>query len=184
MRDYHITLSTPRLILRTPQREDRLKFQKFEIENSLHFARWGSHKGAFESVELFEEWKQEFETGRSVRFLLILRETQGIIGICNFTQIFRKSFQACYLGYKIDKDYEGKGLMAEGLRKGIQYIFEVEKLHRIMANYMPANERSAALLQRLGFHIEGLAKDYLLINGQWKDHILTALTNPQWSLPS
>jgi ribosomal-protein-alanine N-acetyltransferase len=46
-----------------------------------------------------------------------------------------------------------------------------------MANYIPTNERSGLLLKRLGFAVEGYARDYLLINGQWRDHVLTALTN-------
>jgi ribosomal-protein-alanine N-acetyltransferase len=50
--------------------------------------------------------------------------------------------------------------------------------HRIMANYLPHNERSGRLLRRLGFVVEGYARDYLYIHGAWRDHILTALTNP------
>jgi ribosomal-protein-alanine N-acetyltransferase len=52
-----------------------------------------------------------------------------------------------------------------------------------MANYMPHNERSKNVLKRLGFVQEGYAKEYLLINGQWQDHILTSITNPQWKSP-
>jgi ribosomal-protein-alanine N-acetyltransferase len=33
-------------------------------------------------------------------------------------------------------------------------------------------------LQRLGFRVEGLARNYLYINGAWRDHVLTALTYP------
>jgi ribosomal-protein-alanine N-acetyltransferase len=40
---------------------------------------------------------------------------------------------------------------------------------------MPRNARSAAVLQKLGFDKEGVARDYLKINGRWEDHILTAL---------
>lgn len=43
---------------------------------------------------------------------------------------------------------------------------------------MPANRRSGALLARLGFEQEGYARDYLMINGRWEDHVLTALLNP------
>ena len=50
-----------------------------------------------------------------------------------------------------------------------------------MANYMPHNHRSGKLLERLGFEREGYAKDYLLIDGQWRDHVLTALTNKEWT---
>jgi ribosomal-protein-alanine N-acetyltransferase len=39
--------------------------------------------------------------------------------------------------------------------------------------------RSGRLLGRLGFVIEGYARDYLLVNGRWEDHVLTSLINPQ-----
>jgi ribosomal-protein-alanine N-acetyltransferase len=50
-----------------------------------------------------------------------------------------------------------------------------------MAGYVPHNIRSAAVLRRAGFTVEGYARDYILINGRWEDHILTAITNPDWS---
>ena len=74
--------------------------------------------------------------------------------------------------------------MYEALETAIQYMFEQQNLHRIMANYMPSNEKSSALLKRLGFTIEGKAKKYLFINGCWEDHILTSLTNDQWIPPN
>ncbi len=46
-----------------------------------------------------------------------------------------------------------------------------------MANYVPTNERSGRLLRRLGFTVEGYARDYLCLNGTWQDHILTSLIN-------
>ena len=68
--------------------------------------------------------------------------------------------------------------MYEILTGGIDYLFNVVGLHRIMANYIPGNKRSASLLMRIGFEYEGLAKSYLKIAGQWQDHILTAKLNP------
>jgi len=57
-----------------------------------------------------------------------------------------------------------------------------QRMHRIMANYMPHNARSGDLLARLGFQKEGYAKDYLLIDGRWQDHVLTSLTAPDWTV--
>jgi [ribosomal protein S5]-alanine N-acetyltransferase len=121
----------------------------------------------------------EFQAGRSARFVVSPLEDAGmVIGTCNYTNIVRGPFQACYLGYQIARDREGAGFMSEALRATNAYVFESLRLHRIMANYRPENARSARLLERLGFVREGLAPAYLFIDGAWRDHVLTALTNP------
>jgi len=181
-----VILKTNRLILRLPTEADHEKFKDFDERNMEHLSPWRSANGESKkdhNTQLIQ-WEQEFKEGKSIRFLLFLKDDpEGeIIGFCNFSQIFRGSFQACYLGYHIDKDFEGKGFMSEAVAKAIEYMFEQQKLHRIMANYMPSNKKSAQLLQKLGFVVEGHAKKYLLINGQWEDHILTSLTNQNWQL--
>jgi ribosomal-protein-alanine N-acetyltransferase len=69
--------------------------------------------------------------------------------------------------------------MHEALEAAIRYAFDELRLHRIMANYVPTNERSGRVLRRLGFVIEGYARDYLFIGGRFMDHVLTSLTNPK-----
>lgn len=86
---------------------------------------------------------------------------------------------ACYMGYALGPGAQGKGYMVEAARAGIEFMFDRVGLHRIMANYMPDNRRSAAVLSRLGFTVEGSAKDYLFLNGAWQDHVLTSLTSPE-----
>ncbi len=180
----NLKLNTPRLILRLPNETDGVKFQAFDDRNLKHLTPWRSSVGEsrIDHKTQLRKWEQEFKERKSIRFLVFLKENPegAIMGFCNFSQIFRGPFQACYLGYHIDATLEGKGLMSEAVAKAIEYMFEKQKLHRIMANYMPSNERSARLLQKLGFMIEGYAKKYLLINGQWEDHILTSLTNENW----
>lgn len=171
-------LNTSRLILRPPNENDAEAFQAFEDRNSQRLSPWR----ASSSPLCIALWTKELEEKRAVRFAIFPKENlDQIIGFCNFSQIFRGPFQACYLGYQIDVNYEGMGLMTEAAEKAIQYMFEVENLHRIMANYMPSNKKSGRILQKLGFTIEGEAKKYLLINGQWEDHILTSLTNQNWT---
>ena len=70
--------------------------------------------------------------------------------------------------------------MREALLATNNFMFDVMRMHRIMANHRPENERSARLLQRLGFTREGLARDYLYIDGAWRDHVLTSLVNPRY----
>jgi ribosomal-protein-alanine N-acetyltransferase len=122
----------------------------------------------------------EFADGRSACLLMLDRAARdgAVIGRLNFTEIVRGPFRACILGYAVDRAYEGRGYMFEGLRAAIAWVFGELRLHRIMANYRPENERSGRLLERLGFVREGYARDYLFIDGAWRDHVLTALTNP------
>jgi ribosomal-protein-alanine N-acetyltransferase len=156
-----------------------------------HLDRWSPPVSGAYFTEGF--WRErlavaleEFRAGRAARF--VLQEAPGdgapIVGTCNYTNIVRGPFLACHLGYQIARSHEGRGLMTEALRATNAFVFASLRVHRIMANYRPENERSGRLLERLGFVREGLAKDYLFIDGAWRDHVLTALTNadfdPRW----
>lgn len=123
----------------------------------------------------------EFNSDRSLRlFLFDKADRVSIIGNVSFGGILRSAAQFCYLGYGLAKDKQGCGYMTEILPEAFKYVFAELSIHRIMANYMPSNERSGRLLKRLGFVIEGYARDYLCLNGRWEDHILSSLTNPNW----
>lgn len=158
----------------------------FFEENREHLEKWSSTPPAGFYTEAF--WRErlrqaraEFEQDQSMKLVLLERAALSgpVIGVCNFSNFVRGPFQACYLGYSLDHRFEGRGLMSEALVAATGYAFETLRLHRIMANYIPVNERSGRLLRRLGFVVEGYAHDYLLIAGRWQDHILTSLTNHQ-----
>lgn len=126
----------------------------------------------------------EYLADRSLRLFLFRRDApRTIIGSANFTRFDRGVAHSCSLGYGLGASAEGHGYMAEALRPAIEFVFRSLRLHRIEANYMPHNRRSGNLLRRLGFVVEGYARDYLLINGRWEDHVLTSLTNPEWEVP-
>jgi ribosomal-protein-alanine N-acetyltransferase len=181
-------LTTPRLRVAHVRPGCEAETVAFFTRNRQHFARWDPPAPAdFYTVKFWERSVarsvEEFGADRAVRFDLhdgTVAGSRRIIGRLGFSQIFRGPFQSCILGYQIDAAYEGQGLMFEALQAAIRYMFDVKQLHRIQANHLPENARSAALLARLGFVREGLAKDYLFIAGAWRDHVLNALTNSQY----
>ena len=124
--------------------------------------------------------RREYREDRGARMAVMRREEPGrVVGIANLSNIIRGSFRACHLGYSIDHELEGGGFMFEALEAVVQFAFEELGLHRVMANYQPDNERSGRLLGRLGFEREGYARDYLFINGAWRDHVLTSIVRPE-----
>jgi [ribosomal protein S5]-alanine N-acetyltransferase len=103
------------------------------------------------------------------------------LGQVHLSQIARAPFCSALLGYSIDAAHEGRGLMREALEAVLADAFGPRiGLHRVQANVRPENIRSLALLDRLGFEREGLAREYLFIDGAWRDHVLTARRAPGW----
>lgn len=150
--------------------------------NQAHLAPWEPlRQGCFYTQDYWqtqiENINAAFEAGTEYRFIALNSAQDKVIGICNFTNVSRGIFQACNLGYSIDEEHQGQGLMFELLTVAIDYMFAQQGLHRIMANYIPTNKASEALLLKLGFEKEGYAKSYLKIAGQWQDHCLTAKLN-------
>ncbi len=120
--------------------------------------------------------------GSQIGWWFSLREDPAqIIGHARFSQIARGPFCNATLGYAIDAAHEGRGLMHEALAAALADAFGPRvALHRVQANARPENTRSLLLLARLGFVVEGVAKEYLFIDGAWRDHVLTARRAPDW----
>lgn len=187
-----VVIETERLILRLPRRGDESGLARFYLENRAHLQPFSPTL----SDDLFSVrgWRgridatlAEYRNGKGVRLVIFRKSGQSqngvprVAGVANFTLITFFPGYSCNLGYSIAESDQGRGMMTEALRAAIGYAFAELGLHRIEANYMPRNERSARVLERLGFVIEGHAKDYLLIDGKWEDHVRTSLTNVRWN---
>ena len=119
-----------------------------------------------------------FYADQQVKLGVFSLQHQRMIASIDFSQIVRGPLQSCFVGFSIDAQHQGQGLMQEFMPWCLEYMFNHFNIHRVMATYMVTNHRSKALLERLGFEKEGYAKSYLNIAGTWEDHILTALVNP------
>ncbi len=182
-RDKGPGLETARLNIRLASVSDAASLAAFYTRNQAHFKPWDppGSKARFTPEYWREQLKrasEDWRADKAIRLHMYLRQApHDVIGRIGFSQIARGPFQSCMLGYQIAEEQQGHGLMFEALEASIEFIFRVHKLHRIQANYIPSNTRSATLLSRLGFVEEGLAKNYLYIDGAWRDHVLTARTD-------
>jgi [ribosomal protein S5]-alanine N-acetyltransferase len=113
-------------------------------------------------------------------FLVRHSECGALVGFVNINNIVRGGFQSGYLGYAGFSTHAGRGLMSAGVAAVITTAFSDLGLHRLEANIQPANERSIALVRRLGFRREGLSPHYLLVDGEWRDHERWAVLADEW----
>ncbi|WP_320827577.1 GNAT family N-acetyltransferase [Reinekea sp.] len=178
---YSLLLDTPRLTLVGTDDISLVQLSDYFQGNYRHLLQSGGFipTTGTQVRALLDNWQILIGRDTEVRLFIILDEK--IIGIIGSSNIARSAFQAAFLGYNIAQAEQGKGYMTEALTVALELAFGPLNLHRLMANYRPANIASGRVLEKLGFVREGFASDYLMVNGRWEDHILTALTNRHWS---
>jgi ribosomal-protein-alanine N-acetyltransferase len=180
-----LPLVTERLLLEMPPPAKSPQVLRYLETNRARFEN-ASPSGPPPTLELISAKLvsaiSEFDKGRGMRLYMFPRsgDVADPIGDIALSEIVRGPFQACYLSYRIDAEHEGRGYVTESIARVVEHAFSVLQLHRIMANYVPSNDRSAAVLHRSGFAVEGLARNYLRLNGEWRDHILTSRMNSNW----
>lgn len=179
------TFTTERLIIRVPQGDDAERLQRYYLQNRTYLAPWEPTRSS--NYYTLAWWRlrlgqinTEFYSASAISFVALTPDQSEIVAVANFSHIVQGVFKSCYLGYSISERYQGQGLMVDFLHCCLGFMFENLGLNRVMANYIPVNERSEALLQRLGFEREGYARKYLKIAGSWQDHVLTALLQEDW----
>lgn len=153
----------------------------FQTRNRERFAPYAPLRtDAFYSVSHWKIARRASARDRrnDIAMRWVLTDDVHVYAQINMDQIQRGAFQSAVLGYSLDETLEGQGYMTDCLKAVVNCAFTTMRLHRLMANHVPENERSAAVLHRLGFEREGLARSYLRLNGVWRDHVLNSLINP------
>jgi [ribosomal protein S5]-alanine N-acetyltransferase len=181
-----LILRSERMNMRLPRPKDAPALLDYHLRNRTRLSATSpTRDDQFFTLDAqaaqIEIARATFEAERGVRLVLFLADDETrAIGTVSLSEIVRGAFQAAYLGFGLDGEFEGRGLISEALQVVLDYAFETLRLHRVMANFMPENERSERLLRRLGFEIEGRAREYLFLDGRWRDHVLAAKLNPRW----
>jgi [ribosomal protein S5]-alanine N-acetyltransferase len=93
-------------------------------------------------------------------------------GTINLFRIFRDGPASGVIGYWIDRARNGRGLATGAVDEILAYAFDTLDLHRVEAATLVDNMPSQRVLEKNRFERIGLARNYLRINGDWRDFIL------------
>jgi ribosomal-protein-serine acetyltransferase len=87
------------------------------------------------------------------------------------------------IGYLIAKDFQGKGIMTECVKAMINYGFNELQLHRIQIRCDLINIKSKAILERLGFKLEGvLRQNRKHEDDTFSDELIYGLLRNEWNI--
>jgi ribosomal-protein-serine acetyltransferase len=70
------------------------------------------------------------------------------------------------IGYMIDENYQGKGLIKEACTRLIKYLFTDLEMEKIEICCDENNKSSRALAEKLGFAVEGTIRNHMLVNNK------------------
>ncbi|MEM6414746.1 MAG: GNAT family protein [Pseudomonadota bacterium] len=105
-----------------------------------------------------------------------LKPMERLVGGVTLSGIKRHASHSAQIGYWVGKDFLRRGIGHAAVAAVVAHGLGIMGLNRIEAACQPENIASRRLLDRVGFRKEGLARDYLHINGAWRDHCLYAMT--------
>ena len=98
------------------------------------------------------------------------------VGQVTVNNIVRGSAQFASVGYWLDREYAGRGIMPRAVAMVVDHCFFTGGLHRIEIAIRPENTNSLRVVEKLGVREIGYAPKYLHIDGAWRDHPLYAIT--------
>jgi ribosomal-protein-alanine N-acetyltransferase len=103
-----------------------------------------------------------------------------LVGFVNVNDIVVGAQRSASIGYGAFVPHDGAGLLTEAVGLALDEAFGPLGLHRIEANVQPGNDRSLALVRRLGFRLEGYSPRLLHVDGDWRDHLRWAIVADEW----
>ena len=86
----------------------------------------------------------------------------------------------CSIGYWIDQQHQGKGIVTQCCASMLEYLFEDLQLHRVVIQCGVFNTRSCAIPERLGFSREGVLREGAWANNHWLDLVTWGLLEQDW----
>ena len=169
-----VRLETARLALR-PWREEDLEdhFEYARVEGVGQMAGWLPEKDLGEARETLRRFIEEKKT----LALEYRGKVIGSLGVERYNEKQHPELDALLgreLGYVLNRDYWGQGLMPEAVRAVTAYLFEVEALDFLIAGSFEWNRQSARVLEKCGFEcIGGVPSVTTYLKVEWcLDYIL------------
>ncbi len=166
-------IETPRVRLLPVDPSDGQELWNAVNPSRAQLKRWlpwvEYHTDPTASGRFAEACASDWDQGRAVRFVIRDRERRGLLGIVGLEQCVHLH-RSCELGYWLRNEAVGRGLMTEAARACVDFAFRRMAAHRVRVAAGTENHPSLAVIARLGFRFEGIAREAEWCDGRWLDH--------------
>ncbi|MEM8987172.1 MAG: GNAT family protein [Pseudomonadota bacterium] len=168
------------VVLRYPTMEDFEAWARLRGESRDFLVPW---EPAWTRDELtrtayrrrLRRYARDIRDNEAHPFFIFKEQGGALVGGVTLSNIRRGVARACALGYWVGASHRRQGYVSSAVATLLPFVFGTLQLHRLEAACLPENAASEGLLRKLGFTQEGYAREYLKINGVWRDHLLFAM---------
>jgi RimJ/RimL family protein N-acetyltransferase len=169
-------ITGPRLLLRLPVLDDAGPlFQRVARDPQVtRHLLWTPHPDVAATRRVIAEKLNANKDERT--WVIVLQHSDEIIGMISRRRPVPHSVE---IGYCIGRRWWGKGLMSEALAMLLSALEADSEVYRVWATCHVDNERSARLLERAGFVLEGRLSRYAVypnLGPEPRDSLLYAKT--------
>ncbi|HKQ52512.1 MAG TPA: GNAT family protein [Pyrinomonadaceae bacterium] len=172
-------IESPRLTLRRFADADLELFLAYLNDPSVaRYQSWDSYtEEEARAVITQQQERSPGEPGQWFTFALELKETGTLIGHVALRMLDDKQAE---IGFTVARAFHGLGLACEAATRVLDYAFVELNLHRVTAITDVENEKSDALLRRLGMRREGHFRENIWFKGRWGSEYLYAVLRDEW----
>ncbi len=155
------TIETERLILRKFKLSDAQNmFDNYASKSKVtEYMTWLPHKSVEETVAYLTDCVlSEYEKPDTYHWAIVLKEIGEVVGSISVVMSVEESKRA-ELGWVLDDEYWGRGIMPEAAARVLEYLFSVG-YERIQATHNVLNDKSGRVMEKIGMQCEGTLKKY------------------------
>ena len=176
-----VQIESPRLLLRRFADRDLAAFLAYLNDPVVaRYQSWESYTEQ-QARELIEQQKgrEPGLPGQWFTFAAELKETGALVGHVALS-VKESDPRQAEIGFTFAREYQGRGLAREAAERVLGYAFDVLGMHRVVAVADCENERSLALLERLGMRREAHFIENIWFKGAWGSEYLYAMLRREW----
>lgn len=126
-----------------------------------------------------ESWiRNMVETGKVVQMIICETKDDTPLGSVYIRDIDRRHNKAEYGIFIGEESARGRGIGTAAASLMLEYCFREEKLHRVYLRAFASNARAIRSYEKAGFVREGLLREDVCIEGEYRDIVWMAAINP------
>ena len=175
-------IQTKRLTLRDFEKEDWRQVQNYASDPEVvRYMGFGPNTKE-ESRNFVEKAlaQQEENPRKNFSLAIVLKTKDTLLGGCGI-YVTNPDIREGYIGYVLNRNFWRHGYATETAKGLLQFGFNQLKLHRIFATCDAENLASAHVLEKIGMQGEAHFRENCSVKGRWRDSLLFAILDHEWS---